>query len=79
MAHRFFKERRITHKNSQAQFADSMQQRHQLMQVIIEEIKRYSSMVSDKVREEARAAETANRVFDDSKLHEKVYASVFEH
>ena len=49
------------------------------MQLIIEELSRYSKFANKKVAEDIKAAEVAEKAFDDSKLHEKMYESCFTH
>ena len=39
LAHRFLKERKVTHKATLAHFADKIQEKHQLMQLLINELK----------------------------------------
>ena len=40
-----------------------------MMQLMIEEINRYSAFINSKVREEMKAAEEQEKAFDDSNLH----------
>ena len=79
IAYRYFKERKVTDKATIHLLADKLEERHELMQLIIEELSRYSKFANKKVAEEIKAAEVAEKAFDDSKLHEKMYESCFTH
>ena len=57
IAHRYFKERKVTHRSSLPQFADKLEQNHQLLQLIIEDINKYTALVNAKIQEEMTQAE----------------------
>jgi len=69
----------VTHKATIHLLADKLESKHQLLQLTIEELCRYSTFVNTKVDEEIKAAEASEKAFDDSKLHEKIYEGVFPH
>ena len=69
IGNRFFKERKIQSKDSLPVFANKFQTDWQMMQLMIEEINRYSAFINGKVREEMKAAEEQEKAFDDSNLH----------
>jgi len=73
IAHRFFKERKVTAKESLPIFADKLVEKFNFMQLIIEEMHAYSAMVNAKVTEEMKELESQGKPFDETKLHEKVY------
>ena len=79
IGHRYFKEIKVSARDKLPIFADKLEEKFQLMQLIIEELNKYSAMVTEKVRQEMAQAEAQEKTFDDSKLHEKVYAGVFNH
>ena len=79
IAYRYFKERKVTNSATIHLLADKLQDKHQLLQLIIQELCRYSAFVNTKVDEEIKAAEASEKAFDDSKLHEKIYEGVFPH
>ena len=69
IAYRYFKERKVTNKATLQELANKLESQHSLMQLIITELCRYSALANQKVAEEMKAAEEAEKVFDDTKLH----------
>ena len=57
VGHRYFKERKVTHRSTLGEFADKLEQNHQLLQLIIEDINKYTAIVNAKVQEEMTIAE----------------------
>lgn len=49
IGNRYFKERKVTSKDSLTIFADKLQEKFQMMQLIIEEINKYSAFINAKV------------------------------
>ena len=69
----------MTNKDNVPVLADKMQEKHQLMQLIIEELHQYSAKVNEQVTLKMQQAEASGKLFDDSKLHEDIYSGVFTH
>ena len=60
-------------------FAEKLETKYKFLQLIIQELETYSTLVNGKVSEDMAASEAKQATFDDSKLHEKTYQSAFDH
>lgn len=79
IAHRYFKECKTVKKSSLQDIADKLESKHQLMQLIITELSRYSQFANGIIAEEIKEAQEAEKTYDDSKLHERVFQGVLPH
>ena len=81
IGHRYFKEKNVEKKGELPAIAEKLETQYQFLSLIIKELKKYSELVNVKVREDIAAHEAKDNkeAFDDTKLHEKIYSSVFDH
>lgn len=76
---RFFRDYSLLRDESQTQFADLLQEKCQLFDLVFDELKNYMNTVRKKVAATIDNAKAENKVLNMEELSDRVYCDLFAH